>query len=266
MPPVVGKKVKGREGRRSSSRHTTPSSTISASIASPTPTNTAFLEIPISNLAVPANVQYDDILERHGGNGGNGGIPDPKHLETMAENLRMLAKLAQSRTEYNDRGMRALATKRKEVVEQEREREQEAREHEQKETARREAEVETEARERKTGRAKEKKRSRLGEEKAQERPLNHGAHGLARQDGLDLPLIGVLQLSVLSHLSPLDARDACVQDLQTAMPSTFFLLPLARYISTAQHLFYSIIRGRQHVITEGRNHVELYNGTTSGIT
>ena len=157
-------------------------------MASPTPTNTAFLDIPISNLAVPTNVKYEDILERHG---GNGGIPDPKHLETIADSLKMLAKLAQSRTEYNDLGMRALSAKRKEVLEQEREREQEAREHERKETARREAEEEEEARERKSGKAKKKERSRVREEKPQDRPLNHGAHGLARQDGLDLPLKGM---------------------------------------------------------------------------
>ena len=160
-------------------------------MASPTPTSTAFLDIPISNLAVPTNVKYEDILERHG---GSGGIPDPKHLETIADNLKMLAKLAQSRTEFNDLGMRALSAKRKEVLEQEREREQEAREHERKETARREAEEEEEARERRNGRAKKKERSRVREEKPQDRPLNHGAHGLARQDGLDLPLKGGLQL------------------------------------------------------------------------
>lgn len=184
MPPPLGKKIKGRDGRRSSSRHTTPSSTISAPLASPTPTNTAFLDIPISNLAVPINVKYEDILERHG---GNGGIPDPKHLETIADSLKMLAKLAQSRSEFNDVGMRALSARRKEALEQEREREQEARENERLETARREAQEEEDAREKANGKSKRKERSRVREELPQDRPLNHGAHGLARHDGLDLP-------------------------------------------------------------------------------
>ena len=192
MPPLVSKsKIKGREGRRSSSRHTTPSSTISAPLASPTPTNTAFLEIPINHLVVPANIKYDDILERHG---GSGGIPDPKHLETIANDLKMLAQLAKDRSEYNDIGMRELSKRRKEALEEEREREQATRERErkEKETARREAEEQDEAREKKSGKAKkkEKERSRVREEKPQDRPLNHGAHGVARQDGLDLPLKG----------------------------------------------------------------------------
>ena len=203
MPPPLGKKIKGRDGRRSSSRHTTPSSTISAPLTSPIPTNTAFLDIPISSLAVPSNVKYEDILERHG---GNGGIPDPKHLETIADSLKMLAKLAQSRSEFNDVGMRALSARRKEALEQEREREQEARENERLEVARREAQEEEEAREKKSGKANKKERSRVREEKPQDRPLNHGAHGLARQDGLDLPLKGVLRLLYFPGLSALPAR------------------------------------------------------------
>ncbi len=167
-------------------------------MASPTPTKTAFLDIPISDLAIPANVKYEDILERHG---GNGGIPDPKHLETIAENLKMLAKLAQSRTKYNDMGMRALAAKRKEALEQEREREMEAREQELKELARRQAEEEEAAREKKNEKSKKKERSRVREEKPQDRPLNHGAHGLARQDGSNLPVKGVLLLPCFGILT-----------------------------------------------------------------
>ena len=160
-------------------------------MASPIPTKTAFLDIPISDLAIPTNVKYEDILERHG---GNGGIPDPKHLETIADNLKMLAKLAQSRTKYNDMGMRALSVKRKEALEQEREREMEARELEIKELAKRQAEEEEAAREKKNGKAKKKDRSRVRNEKPQDRPLNHGAHGLVRQDGSNLPVKGMLQL------------------------------------------------------------------------
>lgn len=184
-------------------------------MASPTLTNTAFLEIPISNLAVPTNVKYEDILERHG---GSGGIPDPKHLETIAESLKLLARLAQSRSEQNDLGMRTLSAKRKEVLEQEREREQERRDQERKETARREAAEEEDAREKKNGKAKKKERSRVREEKAQEkaqekpqeRPLNYGAHGRARQDGLDIPLKGEWKIDLFCSISAFMARCSSV--------------------------------------------------------
>ena len=148
--------------------------------------NTAFLDIPISNLVVPTNIKYDDILERHG---GNGGIPDPKHLDIIANDLKTLAALAKTRSEFNDGGMRELAKRRKEAVEEEREREEAARQRErkEKESARRDVEMEDVTPERKNGKVRKKERSVAREEKSQERPPNHGAHGLARQDGLDLP-------------------------------------------------------------------------------
>ncbi len=219
MPPPLGKKIKGRDGRRSSSRHTTPSSTISAPMASPTPTKTAFLDIPITELAIPSNIKYDDILERHG---GNGGIPDPKDLGSIADSLKTLAKLAQSRTKYNDMGMRTLSVKRKEAAEQEREREMEAREQEQRDIAKRQAEEEEAAREKKNGKSKKKERSRVREEKSQDRPLNHGAHGLARQDGASLPLKGVLQLPCLdmSASSRLLYFDRTLLATQCLVPAT----------------------------------------------
>ena len=147
---------------------------------------------------VPTNISYDDILERHG---GAGGIPDPSHLATMAKDLKQLSELASARSDTCNAGMRALSEKRKEAVEEERRREQEARarEAEEKETPKMlkfEAEEEDdEMRGRKGGKVKKKKdRSSVRED----RPLAHGAHGLARQDGLDLPLKGTL---VIHHLS-----------------------------------------------------------------
>ncbi|CAF9941688.1 MAG: Transcriptional regulator [Alectoria fallacina] len=186
MPPLVGKsKPKGREGRQSRSRNSTPSSSVSAHIV---PSHTAFLDILIGNLMVPTNISYDDILERHG---GAGGIPDPSHLTTMAKDLKQLSELASVRSDTCNAGMRALSEKRKEALDEERQREQEARAREAEEretlkTLKKEAEEEDdEIRGRKGGKLKKKKeRSSVREE----RPLAHGAHGLARQDGLDLPL------------------------------------------------------------------------------
>ena len=81
------------------------------------------------------------------------------------------------------------------MVEEEREREREQaarlREIEERETLKREAEEDEEARGRKGG--KNKKQKKESSSIREERPLNHGAHGLARQDGLDLPLQGKSQ-------------------------------------------------------------------------
>lgn len=139
---------------------------------------------------VPTNLSYDDILERHG---GSGGIPDPSHLTTMVKDLKQLCELAATRNEACNAGMRSLAERRKGVLEEEREREREqvarAREAEEKEFLKKEAEEEEEVRGRKGSKQKKKKEPSSVRE---ERPLNHGAHGLARQDGLNLPLKGTL--------------------------------------------------------------------------
>jgi len=191
MPPPVGKsKTKGREGRQSRSRNTTPSSVVEGSIPSTIPSTTLFTELPIGSLVVPSNITYDDILERHG---GAGAIPDPNHLTTMAKDLKQLCELATARSDACNTGMRILAERRKDALAEEREREREqeqaqrVREAEEQQNLKREVEEEDEIRERKGGKLKKKKeRSSVREE----RPLNHGAHGLARQDGLDLPLEG----------------------------------------------------------------------------
>jgi len=148
---------------------------------------------------VPTNISYDDILERHG---GSGGIPDPSHLTTMVTDLKQLCDLAATRNETCNAGLRALAGRRKDVLEEEREREREqeqaARAHEadEKESLKKEAE-EQDQEEDQRGEEKDDVRGQKGSKGKrkkepsrvrEERPMNHGAHGLARQDGLDLPL------------------------------------------------------------------------------
>ncbi|KAI9837055.1 MAG: hypothetical protein M1819_000704 [Sarea resinae] len=186
MPPVGGKgKGKGRDARRSRSRNTTPSSIGTGpgtNVPASNPASSAFLEIPISSLMVPSNISYEDILERHGS--GNG-IPDTKHLETLAADLKTLAQLAEVRGQACDKGMRELSKRRKEIMEQDRERERADREmEERREKLRREAaavEEEEEGPVRKAGKLKRRNKSKVHEE----RPLAHGAHGVARQDGMD---------------------------------------------------------------------------------
>ena len=193
MPPAITKsKSKGREGRRSRSRNTTPSSSVSAPLSSATPSHTAYLDLPLSNLMVPTNISYDSVLDRHGG-GGN--IPDPSHLEIISKDLKTLAQLATARGDANTKGIRDLSERRKQIIEDEREREREqARiqaEEEQKSLKQEADEEEEEERERSLSISKKKKEKETSIAR-EERPPNHGAHGLARQDGLDLPLEGML--------------------------------------------------------------------------
>jgi len=193
MPPAIkDKKSKGREGRRSRSRNTTPSSIASAPLASTIPSHTSYLDIPIDNLMVPTNISYDDILERHG---GSGGIPDPSHLTTMVKDLKQLCELASARNDTCNLGMRALAERRKQALDDERDREREqaarAREAEDIENLKKEAEEEEEEEDIRGCKASiPKKQTKEPSSVRKERPLAHGARGLARQDGLDLPLKG----------------------------------------------------------------------------
>ncbi|KAI9817181.1 MAG: Transcriptional regulator [Pycnora praestabilis] len=187
MGPLGGKgKGKGREARRSRSRNTTPSS-IGASAVLRDATHTGYLDIPIADIMVPTNPTYDDLMERYG-SGSN--IPESKNLDSLAEGLRTLARLAGIRDEACTRGMRELAERRKDRQEELRQKEREDREmeeRERKEKLRREA-VAKEEEEERLGRkgGKFKKRKDRSNARDEQRPLAHGAHGLARQDGVDV--------------------------------------------------------------------------------
>ena len=196
MPPIGGKtKSKSKEGRQSRSRHTTPNSVLSASsapITTTAQTHTAYLEYPLANLMVSTNVNYDNILDRHG---SGGGIPDPLHLQTMTEDLNTLAQLAQARSQVLDDAMREMAKRKKDFEREEKERQE-------KEQALREvvAKAEEQARLKQEAEDEENVRARAGAQLKkknernnvqEERPLSHGAHGLARQDGqVDMPSKG----------------------------------------------------------------------------
>ena len=192
MPPAIKNgKSKGREGMQSRSRNTTPSSIASAPLAS-TPSNTSYLEIPIPNLMVPTNISYDDILDRHG---GSGGIPDPSHLTMMVKDLKQLCDLASARLKTCETGKDMIAERRRQVNEEQQEHERErdqtshVKETGERASLQREVEEEDDSRGRKASNVRKRKDPSSVRE---ERPLNHGAHGLARQDGLDLPLKGTL--------------------------------------------------------------------------
>ena len=152
---------------------------------------TDYLQIPYSKIMIPTNISYDKILERHG---GGGGIPDPTNLQTMAEDLKMLSRSAEARSQALDEGMRELVLRRKERAEVERrEAEEAAREIEEKERLKKLAEEEEDIRARKGAKLKQKNERN---NKAEERSLTQGAHGVARQDGkVDLSPQGAFQPS-----------------------------------------------------------------------
>lgn len=180
MPPLSGSsKARSRDGRQSRSRNTTPSSNISIPINSNTASHTSYLEIDLGSLIVPTYVTYEHLLNQHG---GGQGIPDPASLNQMVDNLKMLSQLAEERNRVCDGGMRELSKRRKERVEEGLRIEQENRDREEKASLQRAAEEE-EARGRKSPKNKKVKKERSSVR--EDRPLAIGAHGLARQDGMD---------------------------------------------------------------------------------
>ena len=123
---------------------------------------TAYLHTPLNHLLVSANATLEDILDS-GGNSST--IPSATVLNSMLQNVKTrVFNPTRMRGEVCDRGMRELARRRKERVEQELERERERSEQE-------------------VSRKVKTKRSQSRKDKDDERPLAVGAHGVARQDG-----------------------------------------------------------------------------------
>jgi transcriptional adapter 3 len=85
--------------------------------------------------------------------------------------------------------MREISKAQKERLEDEREKERLKRDAEEKENLKKVAEDEDDGRGRKMPKPKKPKKERS--DLREERPLTHGAHGIARQDGLDLPVKGI---------------------------------------------------------------------------
>ena len=195
MPPLP---AKGKGKVKERSRNTTPSSVLSAPVSA-TIGSTAYLDIPISALSISTSTLYEDIIERHG---DTGGIPDPRALEALAEDLKQLGQLAETRDTTGENAIRASIDRRKARVEEERYLEIANKEAEDKARLKRAAE-DNEAEDAMKGvkMKKRKDRSRVREE----RPLAHGAHGVARQDGLDSTPKGELSRTI-----PLEAQSSIV--------------------------------------------------------
>jgi transcriptional adapter 3 len=168
MPPLPSQKSqkgtgkKGRDVRQSRSRNTTPS--LVSTGAQGEAGYTAYLDLPLTHFRTA-----DDITEHYSST-----IPSSKDLEALLERLKRLVDVVEIRGAVCDKGMRMLAQTRKERLE---EIETERRDEERK--------VRDAAEEEERGRNKAnkvKKRKELSSTR-EERPLTHGAHTLAPQDG-----------------------------------------------------------------------------------
>lgn len=169
MPPQPGQKGTGKKGRdaarQSRSRNSTPGSSFPLA-----DTHTAFLDLPIKSFRTS-----DDLNETYGTT-----IPSSKDLEALLERLNKLTDVVDTRGTVCDRGMRLLSQARKDRLE---EIENERRDEERKEQLKKDAADEEERGRNKMGKIKKRKDLSTARE---ERPLTHGAHGLAPQDGSNL--------------------------------------------------------------------------------
>ncbi|PWY95585.1 hypothetical protein BO94DRAFT_530311 [Aspergillus sclerotioniger CBS 115572] len=182
MPSASKGKGKGREARPSRSRNTTPNSSFSAGPTASAPLH-SYLDNDASKLILtPSAIQYGELLERMG---GVGPIPDSKSLELLTEHLKTLSQLAETRSDACNAGIRELSQKRKEVVE---EPESAERDGSDRVKMKREADDEEEEKVLKGG--KLKRRKERGSSSKEERPLAHGAHDVARQDGAETKVEG----------------------------------------------------------------------------
>ncbi|KAH6711745.1 histone acetyltransferases subunit 3-domain-containing protein [Leptodontidium sp. 2 PMI_412] len=174
MPPALpSQKGTGKKGRdrQSRSRNTTPSI-----MSQSDPEETAYLRIPLQNF------QTDEGIDNYGsGSAGSKEIPSSKDLEGLLERLGKLVNIADARSSVSDRGMRAVVGLRKERLE---EIETERRDEERKERLKKDALDEEERGRNKASKMKKRKDASTARE---ERPLAHGAHGLAAQDGTHHP-------------------------------------------------------------------------------
>ncbi|KAJ5788617.1 Histone acetyltransferases subunit 3 [Penicillium paradoxum] len=174
MPAAYKGKGKGRDARQSRSRNTTPSSASAPAI--PSLPVQSYLENDVTKHIDQASLQYSDVLDLVSAQS----IPDSKTLETLVEHLKSLSDMADNRGEVCNAGMREMSQKRKEVEDQELDREVQNR-------AKLKRETEEDDDIHKGGKLKKRKERASAKE---ERPLNHGAHEVARQDGAETKVEG----------------------------------------------------------------------------
>ncbi|EPE30825.1 hypothetical protein GLAREA_03792 [Glarea lozoyensis ATCC 20868] len=177
MPPLPSQKgtgKKGRDARQSRSRNSTPilgGTAVTSSISQSEIGETSLLELPRSAFPICEEVLGSDI---------GPAIPSSRDLEAISDKLQKLVHAIETRGSTSDRGMRLLALMKKERLQED---QQERRDEERKERQKRDAADEEERGRHKAAKVKKRKEMSTSRE---ERPLTHGAHGLAPQDGSNL--------------------------------------------------------------------------------
>jgi transcriptional adapter 3 len=180
MPPLPSQKgtgKKGRDPRQSRSRNTTPS--ISGTSFPHTESGeTALLELPKDKF--PTSPDFGDYVAL--------AIPSSRDLEALSEKLMRLMVIIETRGDICNKGMRLMVEMRKDRQDDiaRQNQEQEAAEKRKRDVA----EEEERGRHR-TNKLKKRKDMSTG---AEERPLTHGAHDLAPQDGTNLGQYGLSEL------------------------------------------------------------------------
>ncbi|KAF2148475.1 hypothetical protein K461DRAFT_282937 [Myriangium duriaei CBS 260.36] len=181
MPGPQGAKSRNSKqqnrDRRSRSRNTTPLSSGPETSPAPPPLTgeSPYLRTSLSALLVPHNASIEALIDRYSSGGNN--PPSSTSLNALHDGIhsQVLAHVANRGTAC-DRAMRVLSQKRKERIEAERQRD----EHERMEEERRKRD--------KKMNGKKRDREEMEDET---RPPTVGAHGLARQDGVDVHMDGV---------------------------------------------------------------------------
>ncbi|KAF6833385.1 transcriptional regulator [Colletotrichum plurivorum] len=115
MPPAASQKGTGKKAgpnaMRQRSRNTTPSSIVpSASLPPIEAIDTEYLELRVEQFR---NLNYDDLVDQ---GASNAVIPDSKSLDGMIARLQRLQETIDRRSNFCDRGMRILASTRKQYV------------------------------------------------------------------------------------------------------------------------------------------------------
>ncbi|TVY34208.1 Chromatin-remodeling complexes subunit [Lachnellula subtilissima] len=172
MPPLPSQKgtgKKGRDPRQSRSRNTTPSIIgTSTSLSHTESGETGLLELPKDKF--PTSPDFGDYVAL--------AIPSSKDLEALSDKLKRLMAVIETRGDICNKGMRLMVEMRKDRQDDI------ARQNQEQEVVEKKKRDAAEEEER--GRHRANKLKRRKDISAEERPLTHGAHGLAPQDGTNL--------------------------------------------------------------------------------
>jgi transcriptional adapter 3 len=174
MPSAYKSKGKGRDARQSRSRNTTPSTAGGPTSVPPLPSYLENLD-DMTKRINEATDKYNEMLDLVSGPN----IPDSKTLETLVEHLNSLSEMANARGDACNQVMREMAQKRKELSDDP----ELSREVGDRAKLKRETEEDEDPVHKKT-----KKRKERASKEA--RPLSHGAHDVARQDGGETKIEG----------------------------------------------------------------------------